>query len=80
MLTLIVNATPASDAEQTCPICGKPAKLNEIVRSAHHVLGCRRCYGTSAVDHEAVDRDRHQMDRPVVMVTRRLEGLSERGI
>jgi len=58
MLTLIVNATPASDAEQTCPICGKPAKLNEIVRSAHHVLGCRRCYGKN--------------ERATATVTRRL--------
>lgn len=77
MLRLNVTPTPASVDKPNCPICKQLAKLNELVRSAHHVLGCLRCYGTSAVDHEAVDRDRRQMDRrqmdrPVVMVTRRL--------
>ncbi len=71
MLRMIVNATPASVAtEQTCPICGKPAKLNEIVRSAHHVLGCKRCYG--AAHTVAALRARHETDRASVMVTRRL--------
>jgi hypothetical protein len=27
-----------------CPHCGEAVKLNELVRSAHHVLGCRYCY------------------------------------
>ena len=29
----------------TCPFCQRPVKLNELIRSAHHVLGCVNCYG-----------------------------------
>ena len=28
-----------------CPVCLSDAKLNELVRSAYHVLGCVACYG-----------------------------------
>ncbi len=28
-----------------CPMCGETVKLNELVRSPYHVLGCKRCYG-----------------------------------
>ena len=29
----------------TCPFCQRPVKLNLIIRSAHHDLGCVDCYG-----------------------------------
>ena len=29
----------------TCPFCQRTVKLNEIIRSAHHDLGCVNCYG-----------------------------------
>ena len=29
----------------TCKHCQRTVKLNEIVRSAHHDLGCVNCYG-----------------------------------
>lgn len=29
-----------------CPFCNRPVKLNEIVRSADHILGCRYCYAS----------------------------------
>ncbi|KKL08623.1 hypothetical protein LCGC14_2574010 [marine sediment metagenome] len=29
----------------TCSHCGQQVKLNEIVRSATHDLGCTHCYG-----------------------------------
>jgi hypothetical protein len=48
MLKLTVNATPASVAEASCPVCEAPVKLNEIVRSAYHVLGCKHCYASRA--------------------------------
>ncbi len=46
MLRMTVNQQPvtADNGKPTCPICGQAAKLNEMVRSAHHVLGCLRCY------------------------------------
>lgn len=28
-----------------CPQCGERVKLNEIIRSAYHILGCVYCYG-----------------------------------
>lgn len=28
-----------------CPICQTQVKLNQIVRSARHVLGCVHCFG-----------------------------------
>lgn len=28
-----------------CPFCHETVKLNEIIRSAYHVVGCVRCYG-----------------------------------
>ncbi len=50
MLRLNVSPreTPNDDA-LTCPVCKQPAKLNELVRSAHHVLGCHNCYCRPAV-------------------------------
>lgn len=27
-----------------CPHCGARVKLNELVRSARHILGCVHCY------------------------------------
>lgn len=46
MLTIHSTRTVAERvAEPTrCPICGLPCKLNEIIRSAYHVLGCVRCH------------------------------------
>ena len=38
-------AADDSSAATHCPLCGQSCKLNEIVRSAYHVLGCKRCYG-----------------------------------
>lgn len=29
----------------TCPFCQREVKINQIVRSAHHDLGCVNCYG-----------------------------------
>lgn len=33
------------EGQMECPFCHKQVKLTEIVRSAHHVLGCRHCFG-----------------------------------
>lgn len=31
----------------TCPFCKKSVKLNEIIRSAYHILGCIYCINSS---------------------------------
>lgn len=69
---LTVNPSSVRDEKPTCPICGRAVKLNELVRSAHHVLGCHGCYSRQEVE-EAAERqqDRH-MNRPSIMVTRRI--------
>ncbi len=36
---------PRQEKPMECPICQAQVKLNEIVRSAHHILGCHYCYG-----------------------------------
>lgn len=37
-------ASPTGNVATHCPLCGKACRLNEIVRSVYHVLGCVRCY------------------------------------
>lgn len=28
-----------------CPFCNEQVKLNELVRSTYHIIGCVKCYG-----------------------------------
>lgn len=40
----LVQPVPSTGGTQ-CPYCPRKVRLNELVRSAHHILGCRYCYG-----------------------------------
>lgn len=43
--TLPTQSVQGDGHRVTCQHCGERVKLNEIVRSAHHELGCAYCYG-----------------------------------
>ncbi len=45
MITVTSAPTQTEKAPgATCSHCGQQVKLNEIVRSATHDLGCKHCY------------------------------------
>lgn len=45
MITVTSTSTPTQKAPGvTCGHCGQTVKLNEIVRSSTHDLGCKHCY------------------------------------
>lgn len=41
----LVQPELQADGRTECPFCQRRVKLNELVHSAYHVLGCRHCYG-----------------------------------
>lgn len=41
-----------TDVAGTCPVCERPVKFNELVRSAYRILGCHNCYGKTAKDQQ----------------------------
>jgi hypothetical protein len=43
-IELVLPELQVGDRTQ-CPFCPRKVKLNELVRSAYHVLGCRYCHG-----------------------------------
>ncbi len=46
MITVTSTTTQTEKAPGvTCQHCGQRVKLNEIVRSATHDLGCKHCIG-----------------------------------